>query len=72
MTVNAEFVVSRDEGVLTLPAEFIQEKNGISRVYLEPETSREVIVGKGNNTDVIIVNGLTEGDVVLFPPRDDD
>lgn len=69
--VDVVFRISKEENVLTLPLGALFKKSDKWAVYLiqdERAKLREIEVGKKNDRQLVVLNGLTEGDqVILFP-----
>lgn len=69
MTTSNSIITNQVKDVLTLPIEAIFSKDSISYVYAKSGfsiTKKQVELGDSNNEDVIILNGISEGDVVYL------
>ncbi len=61
------------EDVLFLPLEAIHSNDSVTFVYRTNSTRQQIIVGKSNENEVIVLEGLKEGDEVLLSiPEDRD
>ncbi len=61
-------VTDRESNVLTVPTEAIREENGNTYVYKKTGSSYKktpITAGKKNEDDVIITDGIAEGDVIV-------
>jgi macrolide-specific efflux system membrane fusion protein len=73
MTANANFIISKKTGVLTLPFESIKHENGKTTVLVpDPANStamipKEIETGVTDGQKVEVVSGLKENDVVKVP-----
>lgn len=76
MTTSNTIITLKEKDVLVLPIETIYSKDSISFVYKKTGFSfekKQVILGEKNNSEVIILNGLSEKDIVYFnEPEDSD
>jgi HlyD family secretion protein len=77
-TVKCKIIVKQLEGVLTVPVEYIFERDGHPVVYLKtgPQNqaeARRVKLGDNNSTFVVIEEGLKAGDEIyqFIPPAAD-
>lgn len=69
MNGDAEIIIDTRENVLTIPSAAITSKNG--NRYVRVISDREVVekpvtTGLENDTDTEIIDGLTEGDIVII------
>jgi multidrug efflux pump subunit AcrA (membrane-fusion protein) len=70
MTTKNEILTAIIDSVLYVPLDCIQSNDTISYVY-KSGTKVQVILGKSNENEVVIREGLEEGDMVyLVPPSD--
>lgn len=73
MTANVRFLVTSNEGVLTLPAGAVSTSEGKNTVLtpasgpMGQPVERMIEVGSSNGKLVEIKSGLSEGDIVLAP-----
>ena len=68
MTTKNRIITNVIEDVLYLPIECVHTGDSVSFVYFKGER-QQVITGKSNDNEIIIKEGLTEGDeVYLVPP----
>lgn len=76
MTTGNEIETLREDDVLFVPLEALSSENGIPYVFKQSGGSvrkQETVTGAMNDTHVIILDGLEEGDrVLLIPPPDGD
>jgi hypothetical protein len=77
MTTGNTIETLREEDVLFVPIETLNSEDGIPFVYLQSgggSTKQEVVTGAMNDNEVIILDGLAEGDRVLLthPENRDD
>ncbi|MDR2083503.1 MAG: efflux RND transporter periplasmic adaptor subunit [Bacteroidales bacterium] len=71
-TVN---YISTDKvpNVLFIPIECVYTENGIPFVYTTSGNKQEVKLGKSNENEIVILNGLSESDkIYLLPPENSD
>lgn len=74
MTASVNFETASHTNVLTLPLEAIRTSEGHSRVLLRSEKSKiptphDVTLGLDDGQKAEIISGLSEGDLVLIPPK---
>ena len=70
MTTKNEVLTAMYDSVLYLPLDCIQSTDSMSYVYI-PGAKVQVILGPSNENEVVIREGLKEGDMVyLVPPSD--
>ncbi len=73
MTTSNIIITNEKRNVLSIPIEAIFSKDSISYVYAKSGFSiikKQVELGDNNNDEVIIVNGLTEKDIVYLNKPD--
>jgi len=73
MTTSNIIITNEKKNVLSIPIEAIFSKDSISYVYAKSGFSiikKQVELGDNNNDEVIIVNGLTEKDIVYLNKPD--
>ncbi len=73
MTTSNSIITNEAKDVLMLPIEAIFSKDSISYVYAKSGFSiakKQVELGDSNNEDVIILKGISEGDVVYLNEPD--
>ena len=69
MTVGVNIIIDRLDDVLSVPAEGVFKRGDSSFVYLregEHVVTRDVALGDRNDTAVVILEGLEEGDEILL------
>lgn len=74
MTTSNTIITYTENDVLVLPIETIYSKDSISYVYKKTGFSfekRQVILGEKNNSEVVILKGLSVDDVVYFNEPED-
>jgi hypothetical protein len=72
MTTKNRIITEVIDSVLYVPIECINANDSITFVYKD-HRRKQVITGKSNETDIIILEGLEEGDeVYLLPPENAD
>ena len=64
MSASCNIIIDRFENVISVPFEAVFEKEGKTVVYLKNKKEKEVTVGKRNDMDIEIVEGL-EGDEII-------
>ncbi len=67
---DVEFVLDQRENALVIPGNYIKQKDGISVVYIIEDGNKiekEVNVGLTTLTEVEIIKGLEEGQVIALP-----
>jgi len=64
MSASCNIIIDRFENVISVPFEAVFEKEGKTVVYLKNKKEKEVTVGKRNDMNIEIVEGL-EGDEVI-------
>ncbi len=75
MTANVSFAIDSRRGVLLLPAEAVQTRDGTTRVTVAPAspddrpTERDITIGIGDGRRVEVLTGVSEGERVLAPQR---
>ena len=73
MTTSNIIITNEKRNVLSIPIEAIFSKDSISYVYAKSGFSvikKQVELGDNNNDEIIIVNGLTEKDIVYLNKPD--
>jgi multidrug resistance efflux pump len=73
MTTSNIIITNEKKNVLSIPIEAIFSKDSISYVYAKSGFSvikKQVELGDNNNDEIIIVNGLTEKDIVYLNKPD--
>lgn len=74
-SADIEVVIDRKEGALAVPSRVVLGKGGQKYLYrFEGGKIRKVEIkpGLGNYARTEVLSGLSEGDVVIFPPDDTD
>jgi multidrug efflux pump subunit AcrA (membrane-fusion protein) len=70
-SAKAEIFVEEVKDVLYVPSQAVRKKEGSYYCFIDrigdPEM-REVTLGKSNDTHVVILSGLEEGDRALLAP----
>ncbi len=69
MTTSNTIITYKEKDVLVLPIETIYSKDTISFVYKKTGFSfekKQVILGEKNNSEVVIIDGIEENDLVYF------
>ena len=69
MSASAEIVLERERGVLMIPTKASFQLNGKPAVYIQKGDRflvRQIEVGKRNDDDLIVLNGLKEGELVTL------
>lgn len=69
MSASAEIVTERQPGVLLIPAKASFQQNGKPAVYVQKGQEfliRQIEVGKRNDDDLVVLNGLKEGELVTL------
>lgn len=74
MSASAEIIVERQPGVLLIPSRASFLKNGKPTVYVQKGQqflTRTIEVGKRNDEDLVVLNGLKEGELVTLEKPED-
>jgi HlyD family secretion protein len=66
MSASCRIVQDRIEDIVSIPIEAVFEKEGQTVVYLENKSKRDVTVGRRNEMDIEIVDGLEGGERVCL------
>ena len=66
MSASCRIVVDRMEDVLRVPLESVFEKEGQTVVYLDNKKERPVTVGRRNDMEIEIAEGLDDGDRICL------
>ena len=66
MTTSNQVITAVFEDVLSIPLETIHVEDSIPVVYLKNGTKQVVLLGESNENEVIVEQGLEEGDKVLL------
>ncbi len=69
MSASAEIMIEREPGALLIPVRASFSTNGKPSVYVQRGGGfqiRAIEVGKRNDTDIVVLKGLQEGDVVAL------
>lgn len=69
MSASAEIIIERDPNTILIPNRASFTHNGKPAVYVQKGQEfavREIEVGKRNDTDIIVLKGLREGEVVAL------
>lgn len=69
MSASAEILIEREPGALLIPVRASFSTNGKPSVYVQRGGGfqvRAIEVGKRNDTDIVVLKGLEEGDVVAL------
>jgi HlyD family secretion protein len=68
MSADLEIVTTRQEGVLLVPLTAIQSEGAVRNVRLASGERRAVKTGATDGTQIVILEGLEEGDEILLAP----
>lgn len=75
MTAEAKILVEKMNDVLQLPIEAIQERDGVFYCAIPKADggieTREIQLGKGNETSLIVESGLKAGETVVLNVGDE-
>lgn len=69
MSATAEIVIESQPGTMLIPVRASFTHNGKPAVYVQQGkefTIRPIVVGKRNETDMVVISGLREGEVVAL------
>lgn len=70
MSVSVEIISEKNENVLLIPRNYVLEDNNSRYVYIYNNGTaqrRDISVGQQYNNEIVITNGLNNGDKVLNP-----
>ena len=69
MSASAEVIIERQPGVLLIPSRASFSQNGKPMVYVQKGQqfqARRITVGRRNEEDLVVINGLKEGELVTL------
>lgn len=68
MSADVEIVTQRSEGVLLVPLASLRSSGATRSVFLANGERRDITTGPTDGTSIVVLEGLSEGDVILEAP----
>ena len=69
MSASAEVIIEREPDALLIPVRASFTQNGKPAVHIQRGqkfATRQITVGKRNDDDIVVLNGLREGELVTL------